>query len=44
MENILSSNDYGSRADIRNDKIFDKMIDEMIDSYLNRWDPYDYGR
>lgn len=43
MVNILSSNDYGSRADIRNEKIIDDMIDEMIESYLNR-DPYDYGR
>ena len=44
MENILSSNDYGSRADIRNKKNFDYKIDEMIESYLDRWDPYDYGR
>lgn len=44
MENILSSNDYGNRVDIRKDKIFDYMIDKMIESYLDRWDPYDYGR
>ena len=40
MEKKIFSNDFGSGVDIRNDKIFD----EMIDSYLNRWDPYDYGR
>ena len=44
MENILSSNDFGSRADVRNEKILDDMIDKMIESYLDRWDPYDYGR
>lgn len=25
-------------------EISDDVIDKMIDSYLNRWDPYDYGR
>ena len=44
MEKKIFSNDFKSIADNRNEKIFDKMIDEMIDSYLDRWDPYDYGR
>jgi hypothetical protein len=25
-------------------KMSDDMIDRMIESYLDRWDPYDYGR
>ena len=40
MEKKRISNDYGGRADIRKDSNFDK----MIESYLDRWDPYDYGR
>ena len=44
MEKKRISNDYGGRADIRKDNNFDKMIDKMIESYLDRWDPYDYGR
>ena len=33
-----------SRELIRHKKIFDYKIDKMIESYLDRWDPYDYGR
>lgn len=44
MEKKVFSNDFGSRVDIRNEKIIDYKIDEMIESYLDRWDPYDYGR
>ena len=25
-------------------KMSDDMIDRMIESYLDKWDPYDYGR
>ena len=25
-------------------EISDDIIDRMIESYLDRWDPYDYGR
>ena len=44
MEKKMFSNDYGSRVDIRKKQIFDYQIDKMIESYLDRWDPYDYGR
>lgn len=44
MKKKKLSNDFGSRVDIRNEKILDDMIDKMIESYLDRWDPYDYGR
>ena len=44
MEKKMISNDFRSEADIRNEKIIDDMVDEIIESYLNRWDPYDYGR
>ena len=44
MEKKLFSNDYGSRTDIRNKQIIDYKIDNMIESYLDGWDPYDYGR
>jgi len=44
METKMFSNDFGNRADERNKKIFDYKIDGMIESYLDRWDPYDYGR
>jgi len=44
METKMFSNDFGNMADERNKKIFDYKIDGMIESYLDRWDPYDYGR
>ncbi len=44
METKMFSNDFGSRADNSYKKNFDYKIDEMIESYLDRWDPYDYGR
>ena len=44
MGKNIFSNDFGRRAYNRNEKILDDMIDEMIESYLDRWDPYDYGR
>ena len=44
METKMSSNDFGSRADNSYKKNFDYQIDKMIESYLDRWDPYDYGR
>ena len=44
METKMYSNDYGNREDDRNKKNLDYKIDKMIKSYLDRWDPYDYGR
>ena len=44
IETKMFSNDFGNRADGRNENNFDYKIDKMIESYLDRWDPYDYGR
>ena len=44
METKMFSNDFGNRADDRNENNIDYKIDKMIESYLDRWDPYDYGR